>query len=107
MLTAEPGELRGWIEQTQTSANRRAPIVAGVSAALEPTASVYLDPSAGQLEGAAVGVRGAASYEARRGSAGTATQQLDKLALGHLAAILVMIVGAIVHALGGIRRRQK
>jgi hypothetical protein len=107
VLTAEPGQLRGWIEQTQTTGSGQAPIVAGVSAALEPTASVYLDPGAGQLEGAALGLRGAASYERLRGSAGPATRQLNRLALGHLAAILLMIVGAIVHALGGIRRREK
>jgi hypothetical protein len=107
VLTAEPGELRGWIEQTQTTGTGQVPIVAGVSAALEPTASVYLDPNAGQLEGAVVGLRGASSYEMLMGSAGSATQQLDALALGHLAAIALMIVGAIVHALGGIRRREK
>ena len=107
MLAAEPGQLRGWIEQTQTTGNGQVPIVAGVSAALEPTASVYLDPNAGQLEGALVGLRGAASYETLLGSAGPATQQLNALTLGHLAAIALMIIGAIVHALGGTRRRKK
>ncbi len=107
VLTAEPGQLRGWIEQTQTTGNGQVPIVAGVSAALEPTASVYLDPSAGQLDGAVLGLRGAASYETLLGSPGPATQQLNALALAHLTAIALMIVGAIVHALGGTRRREK
>jgi hypothetical protein len=107
VLTAEPGQLRGWIEQTHTTSRGQVPIVAGVSAALEPTASVYLDPNAGQLGGAVVGLRGAASYEMLLGSGGPAAQRLDALTLGHLAAIALMIIGAIVHALGGARRREK
>ncbi len=109
VLTAQPGPLRWWVEQSRLQARGEgAPaIVAGLSAALEPAASPYLDVSAGQLEGAINGLGGAAAYEMHRGSAGRATQRLNALAVGHIAIVGLMTLGAVLYALGGSRRRKK
>jgi hypothetical protein len=77
------------------------------SAALEPAASPYLDASAGQLSGSVHGLREAASYEALRGAPGDATQRLNALAAGHLAAVGLIIVGAIVCGLDRAFRENK
>ncbi len=100
ILTSRPTPLRLWIEQANARYGDQLPVVAVGSAALEPVASPYLDANAGQLEGAIHGLKGAAAYEARRGTVGSATQRLDALAAGHIAIVVLMIVGALVHALG-------
>jgi len=107
VLTAQPGPLRWWVEQTRVLYGDALPVVAGISAALEPVASPYLDASARQLEGAINGLYGAAAYEALRGSAGKATQRLNALAVGHAAIVGLMIVGAVFHALSGPRGRER
>jgi hypothetical protein len=107
VLTAQPGPLRWWVEQTRALYGDALPIVAGVGAALEPAASPYLDMGARQLGGGMVGLSGAAAYETLRGSAGSATQRLNALAAGHVAIVGLMIIGALSHASGGLRRRGK
>jgi len=103
VLTAQPAPLRWWVEQTRALGDMYS-IVAGVSAALEPAASPYLDASAGQLEGTINGLSGAAAYEARRGLGGRATQRTNTLAAGHVAVVGLMILGAVFYAVGGLRR---
>jgi len=105
ILAAQPASLRLWIEQTQTW-DESVPLAAGVSAALEPVASPYLDDRAGQLRGMVSGLSGAASYEARRGVEGQATQRLNALAVGHIAIVGLTIVGALLYVFGGPRRRE-
>ncbi len=108
VLTAQPGPLRWWIEQTRARGAESTPIVAGISAALEPAASPYLDVSAGQLAGAISGLGGAATYERKRGIAEPATQwRLNALAMGHIAIVCLMIVGAALYAPGSLRRRKQ
>jgi hypothetical protein len=107
VLTAQPGPLRWWIEQTRARYADTTPIVAGISAALEPAASPYLDADAEQVAGAISGVSGAAVYERIRGLAGPATQwRLNALTLGHIAIAGLMILGAILYAPGGLRGRR-
>jgi hypothetical protein len=105
-LTSRPTPLRLWIEQAYARYGDQLPIVAGGSAGLEPVASPYLDANAGQLKGAVHGLKGAAAYEAMRGTIGGATQRLDALAAGHIAIVLVMIVGALINAVGGAARER-
>jgi hypothetical protein len=105
VLAAEPGPLRWWIEQTHARGEGAPPILAGLSAALEPSAGPYLDVSAGQLQGMINGLSGAAAYERLRGSAGHATQRLNALAVGHVAIVGLMILGAVSYTLGSPRRR--
>ena len=107
VLTAQPGRLRWWVEQIGARGKDALPIVAGVGAALEPVASPYLDVGAGQLEGAVVGLSGAAAYENVRGQPGEATQRLNGLMAGHGAVVGLMIIGALIYAPGALRRRKK
>ncbi len=109
LLTAQPGPLRWWVEQSQLQAQGGGDptVIAGLSAALEPAASPYLDVKAGQLEGAINGLSGAAAYEKLRGSPGQATQQLNALAVGHVAIAGLMVLGAVFYALKGLHRREK
>ena len=108
LLTAQPGPLRWWIEQTQTRGATIIPIVAGISAALEPAAAPYLDTSAGQLAGAVSGLSGAAIYEKARGLPDPATQwRLNALTIGHIAVVGLIVLGAVLYAPSGLRRREK
>jgi hypothetical protein len=79
------------------------PVVAGMSAALEPAASPYLESNAKQLEGAINGLSGAATYEVLRQSEGQATQRLNALAAGHIAIVGLMILGAVFYTFSGPR----
>jgi hypothetical protein len=106
VLTAQPGPLRWWVEQARAQSvlpHPAPPIVAGVSAALEPAASPYLDIGAGQMEGAISGLSGAAAYELHGGSTGKATQRLNALAAGHTAIVGLIILGALFYALSGLK----
>ena len=106
VLTAQPGPLRWWVEQARALYGDTVPVVAGMSAALESTASPYLDASARQIEGAINGLSGAAAYETLYGSPQRATQRLNALAVGHLAIVGLMILGAAFYTLGGLRGRE-
>jgi len=103
VLTAQPGPLRWWVEQTRALYGDALPVVAGMSAALEPAASPYLESNARQLEGAINGLSGAAAYEALRQSAGQATQRLNALAAGHVVIVGLMILGAVFYTFSGAR----
>ena len=108
LLTAQPGPLRWWIEQTEVQSTNTAQMVAGISAALEPAASPYLDVHSRQLAGAVSGLSGAASYEKMRGSLNPATQwRLDVLTIGHIAIVGLLVLGAVLYAPSGLRRRKK
>jgi hypothetical protein len=106
VLTAQPGPLRWWVEQARALYGDTVPVVAGMSAALESTASPYLDVSARQIEGAINGLSGAAAYETLCGSPQRATQRLNALAVGHLAIVGLMILGAAFYTLGGLGGRE-
>jgi len=107
VLTARPGPLRWWVEQTQARYGDTIPVVIGMSAALESAASPYQDTRAGQVEGAIYGLSGAAGYETLLGSPEQITGQLNALALGHLAIVGLMILGALFYTLGGLQGRKK
>jgi hypothetical protein len=108
VLTAQPGPLRWWIEQTQTRGTGDIPIVVGISAALEPAASPYLDINSKQLAGAVSGLSGAAVYEKMRGLSDPTTQwRLNALTIGHIVIVSLIILGAVLYAPSGLRRRQK
>ena len=107
ILTAQPGPLRWWIEQTRALYGDALPVVAGVSAALEPAASPYLDASAKQLVGAVSGLSGAAAYETLRNPAQQANPRLNALAAGHVAIVGLIILGAVFYVLGSPRGKGK
>ena len=106
VLTAEPAPLRWWIEQTHAWEEATPPIMAGVSAALEAASSPYLDPSAGQLEGALCGLSGAAAYEEIHGMKGPAARRLESLAAAHVTAVGLILIGALFYTFARPREEE-
>jgi hypothetical protein len=104
VLTSRVAPLRRWVELARVHYGDQLPVALVVSAALEPVASPYVDGNAGQVSGHIHGLRGAASYESLRGTGGDATQRLNALAAGHLAVILLMVLGSIYHGLARFQR---
>ncbi len=102
VLAAQPDELRAWVEQV-TLAYPDLPLVAGISARVEPLAAPYLDPGAGQLRGTVAGLAGAAAYEAHLGAGGRAGFYLNSLGLAQLTVVGLMLVGAAIFLVGGRR----
>ncbi len=103
VLTGRPMPLRLWVEQAHARFGDQLPLIAVGSAALEPFAGPYVDANAGQLRGAIYGYEGAASYETFRGALGRATQRLDALAAGHIVLVILIVLGALIHAFVGTR----
>ncbi|MGD2148142.1 MAG: hypothetical protein PVH41_15735 [Anaerolineae bacterium] len=104
VLTSRVAPLRRWVELARVHYGDQLPVALVGSAALEPVASPYVDGNAGQVSGHIHGLRGAASYESLRGTGGDATQRLNALAAGHLAVILLMVLGSIYHGLARFQR---
>ena len=100
VLAARPAPLRWWVEQAHAM-DDAPPVVAGVSSALEPAASPYLDSHAGQLAGAVSGVVGAAYYEQKVSlDGGRAARRIDALAAGHAVIVSLIVLGAVFSAIG-------
>jgi hypothetical protein len=106
ILADRPAPLRRWVEQDRALYDDQLPVAVVGSAALEPAVSPYLHGVPSQVAGAIYGLRGAASYEALRRVGGDATQRLDALAAGHIAILVLVVIGAVVHGLARIGKRQ-
>jgi len=107
VVTANPANLRWWIEQTQML-DGDLPVAAGVGASLEPVAGPYFDGHSRRLAGAVGGLAGAAYYEKTLlGLNGEATRRLDALAVGHVVIAGLIAVGAVVYGLGGAGRKRE
>lgn len=105
VLAAQSDDLRDWVEQVSLD-YPDLPVVAGVSARVEPMAAPYLDARSGQLRGMAAGLAGASAYEARLGSNTRIDLyrfHLNSLGLAQLAVVGLMLLGAIVFLAGGRR----
>lgn len=108
VLTADRSVLRWWVEQARAAApGESLPVVAGISAALEPVAAPYLDARAGQLQGVVGGLLGAAFYARDRGVSGGLMAWLDGLAAAHLAVIGLILIGAVAHLVQRIGKRGR
>jgi len=91
-----PLAVRWWVEQAGPGTQANRPLIAAVSAAVDPTIRPYynaLNPRAGQLRGLISGVAGAAAYE-------KILQQPGR-AMGSLAAQSVANLSLVVFSLGG------
>jgi hypothetical protein len=103
VLSGEPEEFRTWLEQIRAK-SVDLPVVAGVSARVEPDARPYLSAPS-NLKGIVVGLVGATSYENSIDSTyKPATFYLQSLALSHLVAVALIVVGGVVFMLGGKNR---
>jgi len=106
VLTSRVVLLQQWIEQTRAQFQGQVPVLAGLSAALEPVAAPYWATGSGPLRGFASGLGGAAAYEAASGTVGKATERFNTLAIFHLFAVGTIVLGAVVYALAGLGRKK-
>jgi len=103
-LAGTPESLKLWLEQVQGP--YRIPMVAGVSATVDPFARPYYRNEAShQLLGLMTGLVGAAEYEQLSGEAGSAMAGMDSQSLVHIAIILLILVGNVAYFAGRLRGR--
>jgi hypothetical protein len=103
VFTGDGQVLRRWVEQT-TALRRESgvdlPLVAGVSAAIEPLARPYYEMTSPQIDGLVVGLAGAVDYEnALNQPDGPAHLRFGGQILGQVAVILVILVGMLYNGL--------
>jgi hypothetical protein len=99
-LAATQNTLRWWIEQASTPSG--IPLVAGVSASVDPLVRPYYEADSKQLVGMVGGIVGAATYKALPSSSGPVDEsalRLDSLWVGQLAIVLLLLVGNGVYLL--------
>jgi len=104
LVAASPESVRWWIEQVGSS-SPHIPIVAAVSASVEPAVRPYLE--AGQLRGLIAGLIGAADYDLQSGRPPAGEAAIDALTLGSAAVVLLIGLGAIVALKSSRKRGQK
>lgn len=98
VLAGQSTGLQAWIEQ-MSALGHSPPLVAGISARVEPMSRPYLETT-GQLQGAVTGLVEGAAYEARLEPSSehmaAYRQHLQSLTLSRLAAVGLMLVGAVL-----------
>jgi len=100
-----PEYLRLWLEQVQGP--YQMPMVAGVSATVDPFARPYYGNQAQpQLRGMVTGLVGAAEYERHSGRPGPALGSMDSQSLVHVAIVLLILVGNVAYFAGRLRGKQ-
>lgn len=96
-LAAGQDTLRWWVEQVG-SQYPALPMIAGVSASLDPYVRPYYEtPGRRQLKGLLVGLAGAAQYEGLTGRAGRALDGIESQGLAHLTIVAVIVVGNVAY----------
>jgi hypothetical protein len=93
--------LRWWVEQVGSPYS--VPMVAGVTAGLEPNARPY--HHSGQLSGLISGLPGAAEYERLNDRPGEAMDSLDSQSLAHLAIVVLIVLGNLGYIITRWRRK--
>lgn len=109
LLAATPDAARAWIEQAHPQAEA-VPMVAAVSAGVEPLLLPYTEGHERALAGLIAGVPGASQYEAQAGLKQETTAQSWTVIGGGLilGALPLLVVGnAIASIVGVMRRRQQ
>lgn len=94
--------LRMWLEQFRPQT--KTPIVAGVSAAVEPQARAYR--GARQLAATLSGLVGAAQYEILSNRIGLAVTNANAQSLAQLALVLIIVLGNIVFWISRVRNKE-
>ncbi len=101
-MAGSQDSLKWWIEQA--GSQHEVPIVAGISAAVEPYARPYY--GSGQLAGLISGLIGAAEYEALTDRPASAIDSLDPQATAHLALLVLIVAGNVVYLLTRSKERS-
>jgi hypothetical protein len=104
-FAGDPQYLRLWLEQVQGPFGL--PMVAGVSATVDPFARPYYRNQAQrQLLGLMTGLVGAAEYERISGEVGPALSSMDSQSVAHVALILLILVGNLAYFGNRLRGRS-
>jgi hypothetical protein len=94
-----------WVQQVgqrfQSATGEPIPIVSGCTAVSAPEYYAYVN--AGQLDGLLGGLAGAAEIEKLAAVTGPATRGMDGQSLAHLVIIAFILLGNVLHVLGGRR----
>ena len=85
--------LKNWMEQVQPRTSVK--IVAGVSASVEPKATVYHAPGANQLTAMVSGAVGAAQYEILTNQPGLALVSINAQSAAQLMLVFIIVLGNI------------
>jgi hypothetical protein len=101
-LAGSQDTLRWWVEQVGSPYS--VPMVAGVTASLEPNAQPY--HHSGQLSGLLSGLPGAAEYERLNDRPGGAMASLDSQSLAHLAIVVLIVLGNLGYMITQWRRKS-
>lgn len=94
--------LQWWVEQVGSPYS--VPMVAGVTASLEPNARPYYH--SGQLSGLISGLPGAAEYERLSDRPGGAMDSLDSQSLAHLAIVGLIVLGNLGYMITRWRKKN-
>lgn len=100
-LAGSQDTLRWWVEQVSTPYS--VPMVAGVTASLEPNARPYYH--SGQLSGLISGLPGAAEYERLSDRPGGAMASLDSQSLAHLVIVGLIVLGNLGYMITRWRKK--
>jgi hypothetical protein len=108
VLTGDANDLRWWVEQTtalEKDQEMDLPLVAGVSAAIEPLVRPYydMDVASRQIDGLVVGLAGAVDYERElKWEDGPAHIRLSGQLVGQVAVLALILIGMLIY---GVSRR--
>lgn len=94
VLAGTEDALKGWMEQVQPRAG--VPIVAGVSAAVEPRARAYRDTPTKQLRAVMSGLVGAAQYEVLANQPGLALISVNVQTFAQYVLVAIILLGNLV-----------
>jgi hypothetical protein len=98
VATESPENARAWIEQVQPRLGNT-PLVMIISAQAEPVVRPYYQAIPQQIQGLVTGLAGGAAYENLTGRSGSARAYWTPFSLGVLAALGLVIAGALVNSL--------
>jgi hypothetical protein len=105
VLTGNGNNLRWWVEQTTVLEKEHEmdlPLIAGVSAAIEPLVRPYYDMASRQIDGLIVGLAGAVDYESKLNwQDGPAHIRISGQLTGQVAVLALTLIGMLVY---GLRR---
>jgi hypothetical protein len=104
-LAGSDDALRAWVEQVQPRVD--VPLVAGVSAAVEPKARAYHDTPAKQIAAMVSGLVGAAQYEVLSNQPGLALVSVNAQSAAQLLLASLAIVGTLAFWTSRIFKRDE
>jgi hypothetical protein len=106
VLTGDANNLRWWIEQISIL-EHDVPLVAGISAAIEPQVRPYYEIEFPQIDGLIVGLAGAVDYESKSGWLdGPAHVRVDGQLVGQVAVSALILVGMLISGLSRKRGQE-